>query len=111
MRDIEWIRRKAERYDLIADYVNEDTLKVYSPKFFFDSWLIKETEEEIELWHLSKACNIKNVTYHLQKAIPKHKKIWALQRIKAHNRYVAFNKNKVNIVDRLLNQAPVRLSV
>lgn len=111
MRDIEWLRRKAERYELVADYVNDDTLKLYSPKFYFDSWLIKETEDEIELWHQSKACGIKNISYHLQKAVPKHKKIWVLQRIKSHNRYVAFNKNKVNIVDKLLSQAPVRISV
>ena len=111
MRDIEWLRRKAERYELVADYVNEDTLKVYSPKYYFDSWLIKETEFEIELWHQSKACGIKNISYHLQKAVPKYKKIWVLQRIKSHNRYVAFNKNKVNIVDKLLSQPPIKISM
>ena len=111
MRDIEWLRRKAERYELVADYVNEDTLKVYSPKCYFDSWLIKETEFEIELWHQSKACGIKNISYHLQKAVPKYKKIWVLQRIKSHNRYVAFNKNKVNIVDKLLSQPPIKISM
>lgn len=111
MRDIEWLRRKAERYELIADYVNEDTLKVYSPKYYFDSWLIKETEFEIELWHQSKACGMKNISYHLQKAVPKYKKIWVLQRIKSHNRYVAFNKNKVNIVDKLLSQPPIKISM
>lgn len=113
MRDIEWIRRKAEKYELVAEYVNEDTLKVYSPKFFFDSWLVKETKEEIELWHLSKASSIKNVTYHLQIAVPKKKKIWVLQRIKVHNRYVGFykNKNKINLVDRILSQPPARISV
>lgn len=111
MRDIEWLRRKAERYELVANYVNNDTLKVYSPKFYFDSWLIKETEDEIELWHQSKARGIKNMSYHLQKAVPRHKKIWVLQRIKSHNKYVAFNKNKVNIVDKLLSQPSVRISV
>ena len=111
MRDIEWLRRKAERYELIADYVNEDTLKVYSPKYYFDSWLIKETEFEIELWHQSKAYGKKNISYHLQKAVPKYKNIWVLQRIQSHNRYVAFNKNKVNIVDKLLSQPPIKISM
>ena len=110
MRDIEWLKRKSTRYELVAEYINEDTLKVYSPKYLFDSWLIKETEDEIELWHQSKACGIKNISYHLQKAVPKHKKIWVLQRIKSHNRYVAFNKNKVNIVDKLLSKPPARIS-
>lgn len=110
MRDIEWLRRKAKRYELIADYINEDVLKVYSPKYYFDSWLIKETETEIELWHQSKACGIKSISYHLQKAVPKHKKLWVLQRINSHNRYVAFNKNKVNIVDKLLSKTPTKIS-
>lgn len=110
MKNIEWLRIKAEKYELVADYLNNNTLKVYSPKFGFDSWLIKETEKEIELWHQSKAHNIKNVTYHLQKAVPKYKKIWVLQRIKSHNRYVAFDKYKVNIVDKLLNQTPTKIS-
>lgn len=103
MRDIEFLKRRAKNYELIAEYVNKDTLKIYSPKFYFDSWLIIETETEIELWHQSKKCGIKNISYHLQKAMPKHKKIWALQTIKSHNRYIALRKNKVNIVDRLLS--------
>lgn len=106
MRDIEYLRRKAANHGLIADYVNDNTLKLYSPKFNFDNWLIVETEEEIELWHQSKACGIKNISYHLQTILPKAKKIWALQRIKRHNEYTAFYKkrNKVNKVDLLLSR-------
>lgn len=111
MKDIEWLRKRADRYELVAEYINEDTLKIYSPKFNFDSWLIKETEEEVELWHQSKANGIKGISYHLQKAVPKNKKIWLLQRIKSHNKYVAFNKNKINIVDKILNQEQVRVSI
>lgn len=110
MRDIEWLRRRANRYELIADYVNDYTLKVYSPKYYFDSWLIIETEDSIELWHQSKTFGIKNVTYHLQKSVPKSKKIWTLQRIKSHNIYVASNRNRVNIVDKLLSKAPAKIS-
>lgn len=113
MRNIEWLRRKAERYDLIADYVNENTLKVYSPKFYFDNWLIKETEEGIELWHLNKKANIKKCTYHLQKIFDKRNKIRVLQKIESHNNYIAFykNRNKVNLVDRLLGQVPAKISI
>lgn len=102
MRDIEWIRRKAGAYELCAEYINDYTLKVYSKKYAFDSWLIKETETQMELWHLSKRTN-GNISYHLQKAVPKYKKIWTLQRIKSHNRYKAFNYH-VNIVDKVLGQ-------
>lgn len=103
MKDIEWLRIKAANYDLTAEYMNDNTLKVYSKKYFFDSWLIVETEEEFELWHQSKNHRVKGMTYHLQKAVPKHKKIWMLQRINSHNRYVAFHHH-INLVDRLLGQ-------
>lgn len=103
MRDIEWLKRQSSKYGLVADYVNENTLKLYSPKYFFDSWLIKETEDSIELWHQSKNYKNRNLSYHLQKSLPKYNKIWALQRIKSHNRYAAFYRNnKTNIVDKLL---------
>ena len=32
MRDIEYIRKISPRYGLVAEYLNEDTLKVYSEK-------------------------------------------------------------------------------
>lgn len=106
MSDLAYIKYKARNYNLVAEYVNEETLKVYSPKFFFDSWLVKDTEEGIELWHMSKKNNIKKCSYHLQSVIPKKYKIRALQRINSHNKYVAFykNRNRVNLVDRVLSK-------
>lgn len=105
MKNLEYLRVKANRYDLVAEYLSEDTLKVYSPKFFFDSWLIKETDEEMELWHMSKKNNLKKCSYHLQSTHPKSNKIRVLQKIKEHNNYVAFRKGKyrMNLVDRVLN--------
>ncbi|MCI9069954.1 MAG: hypothetical protein HFJ13_07995 [Clostridium sp.] len=103
MRDIEWLKRQSEKYELVAEYLNNNTLKVYSPKYLFDSWLIVESEDAIELWHQSKSYKNRNLSYHLQKSLPKYNKIWALQRIKSHNRYAAFYRNnKINIVDKLL---------
>lgn len=104
MKDIEWLRVKAKKYDLVAEYVNDSTLKVYSQKYFFDSWLIVETDDEFELWHQSKRRGVHNINYHLQKAVPKCKKVWMLQRINSHNRYMAFNYH-VNIVDKLLGSS------
>ena len=42
MSNLEYLRIKAKKYDLVAEYLTEDTLKIYSPKFFFDSWLAYE---------------------------------------------------------------------
>lgn len=105
INDLEWLRLRAERYDLIAEYLNEYTLKLYSPKFYFDSWMIIETDTEIELWHMSKGCGLKKCSYHLQKAFPKRLKLRALEKIKSHNNYVAFYKKskKINMVDRVLS--------
>lgn len=109
MRHIEWLRVKSKDFGLVAEYINENSLKVYSPKFLFDSWMITETEDSIELWHQSKKCNIRNISYHLQKTVSKKKKVWVLETIVSHNKYVAFGRYKTNIVDRLLSQEPARL--
>lgn len=113
MRDIEYLRVKSKNYGLIADYVNENTLKVYSPKYDFDSWLIVETDKEIELWHKNKYGGLRNMSYHIQSVLPKSKKIWVLQRIKRHNEYTAFYKkrNKVNKVDFLLSREVPKFSI
>lgn len=106
MRDLDYLIKKSKSYDLVAEYVNENTLKVYSPKFVFDSWLIVEKENDFQLLHMSKKNNIKKCSYHIHAVVEKHNKIHLLQKIKAHNIYVAFHKryNKVNLVDRVLNK-------
>lgn len=106
MKDLEFLRLKAHKYDLVADYINETTLKVYSPKYLFDSWLIVETEDAFELMHQSKMNGNKKCSYHLHATVSKSKKHWLLERIEDHNRYVAFYKNnkKINLVDRILSK-------
>lgn len=105
MKNLEKIKRNAKYYNLKADYVNDYTLKVFSPKFMFDSWLITTNEDDIELWHQSKKNNIKKCSYHLQTVVPKHCWRKILQKVDKHNNYVAFHKtnNKINLVDRVLN--------
>lgn len=104
MKDLDFLISKAEHYDLVAERLNEETLKVHSPKFVFDSWLIKETETEMELWHMSKKNNLKKCSYHLQASVPKQRKMLLYKLIRKHNNYVAFHKNfnKINLVDRVL---------
>lgn len=106
MKNLDFLVKRAKFYDVVADYINENTLKVYSPKYLFDSWLIIETESNIELWHQSKKNNLKKCSYHLHASIKKKYSIRALQKIKSHNEYVAFHKkvNKINLVDRVLGK-------
>lgn len=105
MRDLDYLKKRAPKFDLEADYLNYDTLKVYSPKFFFDSWLIKVKDNEIELWHMSKKNNLKKCSYHLQSVVQKGNGVKLLKKIKNHNEYTAFHKRyrKINLVDRILN--------
>ena len=113
MSDLEYLRRRASRYCLEAEFLNEETLKLYSPKFYFDSWLIKRNEDgEIELWHMSKKNNVKKCSYHLQAVVSSRNKIRALQKINSHNNYVAFykNKKKINLVDRILAKEEKRFA-
>lgn len=107
MRDLEYLKKKAPKFDLVAECLNYNTLKVYSPKFFFDSWLIRIKDKEVELWHMSKKNNLKKCSYHLQSVVPSGKGVKLLRKIKEHNEYTAFHKRyrKINLVDRVLNES------
>lgn len=106
MKDLVYLKKHCHKFDLKAEFVNEDTLKVYSPKFFFDSWLIKDRGEDIQLLHMSKKCNLKKCSYHSQMIVKRENKILLLKKIREHNEYVAFYKkyNKINLVDRVLKK-------
>lgn len=106
MKDLDYLIKKANKYDLVAERLNYNTIKVYSPKYLFDSWLIIEEDSEFELWHRSKRNTTQKCSYHIQTTVPKRLKTRLLERIDKHNRYVAFYKhrNKVNLVDRVLER-------
>lgn len=107
MRNLDYLVMKAGSHNLVAEYVNDNTLKVYSPKFFFDSWLIKEENNRFELYHQNrKQGSAHKCAYHLHAVVSKDKKIHLLQKIKRHNEYVAYHKsfNKINLVDRVLGK-------
>lgn len=104
MKCLSKIKNRAKKYGLVAEYVGVDTLKVHSKKYAFDSWLVKEQKDCIELWHLNKAFGNQKCTYHLQKRLEKDKWKWILQRINSHNRYSTrfVSKHQGNLVDRVL---------
>ena len=104
MKSLEKIREKAYIFKLNTEYIAHDTLKVYSDKYNFDSWLIKEEDNYIELLHINKARRNRNCTYHIQGRFRKHNWFWALQRINSHNVYKTeyVSKNPSNLVDRVM---------
>ena len=106
MKYLDKIKNNAYVFKLEIDYVAYDTLKVYSKKYNFDSWIIKETDEEIELYHLNKAFGNRNCTYHLHATFRKYKWFWTLQRINSHNLYMTkyISKKPCNLVDRVMQE-------
>lgn len=107
MKTLDKIKNNAYKYNLKIEYINNDTLKVYSEKYAFDSWLIKEGKYDLEILHLNKAFGNKKCTYHTQARVKKHNWLWTLQRIQSHNKFVGnHNKKRIygNLVDIVLNR-------
>ena len=108
---LEKIKNKSAKYDLIAEYVNEDTLKIYSTKYLFDTWLIKLEGNRVNLYHNSKKNGNQKCSYHLQNSFGLHKWFWCLQRINDHNNYVINRKyyKQTDWVSDVLNKHNERL--
>lgn len=104
MKYLDKIKNNAYVYGLEVKYVAYDTLRLYSKKYNFDSWIIVETEDNIELHHLNKAYGNKNCTYHLHATFKKRKWFWSLQRINSHNKFMTrfISKKPCNLVDRVM---------
>ena len=105
--DLEYLKNIGKRkFQLESEYVNDNTLIVYSKKYTFDSWLItKESEDMFCLWHLNKKSNnTSKCMYHLQCRAKRKNKQKVMYEIYKHNkRKVLGRKNKpTNLVDKVL---------
>lgn len=107
VKEFFYFQERCKKHDLIIKEVNQDTLLVYSKKYFFDSWLIKKNEnDEFELWHLNKKNRILKCSYHLHLKVKYRERSQIINAINKHNKYAAFIKNtkNINLVDRVLNK-------
>lgn len=107
MEELEYFKDKCKKYNLTLKEISEDTLYIYSKKYFFDSWLIKKTEDnEFELWHQNKKNNPKKCNYHLQLRVKRNNRAILVYTINSHNKYAAFYRNtkNINLVDRVLKK-------
>lgn len=119
IKHFQFFKSRASRFNLEVKMVADDLVMVYSPKFFFDDWLIVEKEDHFELWHKTKSHSYNKTTYtrkdcrkhglngcsyHFQRKFHKKNRRKILRYIDEHNQYVAFYKkrNKINLVDRVL---------
>ena len=93
--------------------MNDTTLKIYSSKFLFDSWLVelRLSDERLVIYHLNKKMKKINnrynkCVYHKHGVVKCHNWLWVLQRISSHNRFVVEVKgqNNLNFVDRILSK-------
>lgn len=101
VRILERIRKKAHKFNLKVEYLSNDTLKIHSEKYNFDSWLVKDVGDKIELWHSNK---MNKCYYHLQSTFNRANWFWVLQRIDRHNKYVStyLIRRQGNLVDRVM---------
>ena len=48
------IEKHAHEFNIQADRLDTHTIKLHSPKYAFDSWLVVLEDEKLRLLHLSK---------------------------------------------------------
>lgn len=106
---MEKILSNAKKFKLEAKVVNDTTLSIYSRKYIFDSWLIRQEGENLVLLHLTKSlrCNRSfKCTYHFQKRVHEKNWVWLMQYINKHNKYVINKKKNIkgNLVDDVLKK-------
>lgn len=107
------IKANCDRFDLVAEEVNYNTLKVYSTKYFFDTWLIKIENKKVCLYHSSKKYNNRKCNYHLQNSYNLKNWYWSLQQIDSHNKFVINRKHyrRTDWVGDVLKRHNQRLSI
>lgn len=100
------IEKHACKYYLQADRIDENTIKLHSPKYAFDSWLVVLENDKLRLLHLSKKMFNHKCTYHLQREVCTRNWIWVLQSINSHNKYTITRKwnARENLVDRVMRK-------
>lgn len=106
MNVIDKIEKRAEKFKLTTNRINETMIKVYSQKYLFDSWLIEQQDYKLKLWHLSKKRVGTKCNYHLQREVNIKNWKWTLETIVSHNKFVMTKKWNVreNLVDKKLRQ-------
>lgn len=88
----------AEKYNIVAEQIDDNTFKLYTKNFMCDSWLAIFEEDMLELKHLNK-CGQK-MNYHVQKRLPKNKWKKIFRIITQHNNY-RINKKYMFEMDKI----------
>lgn len=98
------IEKHAHRYNIQADRIDECTIKLHSPKYAFDSWLVVLDNRKLRLLHLSKKQFNRKCNYHLQREVCSRNWKWILESVNSHNKYTITRKwnARENLVDRVM---------
>ena len=98
------IEKNAHKYNIKADRIDKNTIKLHSPKYAFDSWLVELEDDKLRLLHLSKKYMNNKCSYHLQREIYHRNWIWILESVDSHNKYTVTHKwnARENLVDRVM---------
>lgn len=105
-RCLQKIKDNAHKFELKAEFVSCYTLKIYSEKYMFDSWIVDLTEEGLVLKHLNKYIYSNKTNYHTQRIIARHRWWWILETVSSHNDYVINRKKryKYDHIDSVLKK-------
>lgn len=100
------IEKHAHEFNIQADRLDTHTIKLHSPKYAFDSWLVVLEDEKLRLLHLSKKRYNKKCSYHLQREIYYKNWMWILESVSSHNEYTITHKwnARENMVDRVMRK-------
>lgn len=98
------IEKYAHKFNLQADRIDKYTIKLHSPKYAFDSWLVILEDKKLKLMHLSKKKFNQKCSYHLQREICAKNWVWILESVNSHNKYTITRKwnARENLVDRVM---------
>lgn len=102
--ELKKIFKDAKKHGLEVEFLNSYTLKIYSKKYLFDSWLVVSDEKKITLYHQNRfGADSNKCRYHIQTSVKKHNWSWITKKIIDHNNFV-INHKYVNKVDKILNK-------
>lgn len=100
------IEKYAHKFNIQADRLDKYTVKLHSPKYVFDSWLVILEGNKLKLLHLSKKKFNQKCYYHLQREIYFKNWKWILESVNSHNKYTVTHKwnARENMVDRVMKR-------
>lgn len=98
MDSLKKIYDNSHKYGICSEYIANDTLRLYTKNYIYDTWLLEKRNDFLILKHSkpTRKNNHKNI-YHFQRKIKDKKWYFVLDTIKNHNHFEIYKKNNSNL--------------